>query len=86
MYTKSSIPTCPKAPPYPHTLRVTFCRYNVVVGGVSSQFLREDNGGYSTQCEGGVPVDQVGIGWVCTIVNSAVVFSLKKCALHKCAH
>ena len=33
---------------------------------------------------GGVPVDQVGVGWVCAIVNGAVVSWPKKCALYPC--
>ena len=83
VYTKALIPTYSKPPPYPHTLRTAHCRHNVVVGGVSSELLREGNGGHSTQCGGGVPVDQVSVGWVCTIVNGAGVPWLKECALHK---
>ena len=48
-------------------------RHNVVVGGVSSEPLREGNDDHSTRGGGGVLVDQVGIGWVCTIVNGASV-------------
>ena len=32
---------------------------------------------------GSVSVDQVGVGWVCTILNSAGIPQLKECALHK---
>ena len=32
---------------------------------------------------GSVPVDQVGVGWVCTIVNGTGVPWLKERALHK---
>ena len=74
--------TCLKSPSYPHTLGVALCRYSVVVGGVSSESLREGDGGHSTLGGGGVPVDQVGVGWVCTIVNGAGVPWLK-CALYK---
>ena len=63
-------------------MRAAHCRHSVVVGGVSSEPLRERDGGHSTLGGGGVPVDQVGVGWVCTIVNSAGVLWLK-CALHK---
>ena len=55
-------------------------RHNVE--GVSSEPLRECDSGLSTQGGGGVPVNQVGVGWVCTIVNGAGVPWLK-CALHK---
>ena len=59
---------------HPHTLRATLCSRNVIVGGVSSDPLREINGGYLTHCQGGVPVVQVGVGWVCTILNGAVIY------------
>ena len=52
---------------------VAFCRHNVVVGGVSSEPLREVDGRHPTLGGGGVPVDQVGVGWVCTIGNGAVI-------------
>ena len=77
------ISTCLESPPFPHTLGAAHYRHSVVVGGVSSEPLRESDGGHSTLGGGGVPVDQVGVGWVCTIVNSAGV-SWLKCALHKC--
>ena len=67
----------------PHTLGAAHCSDNVVVGSVSSELLREDNSSDFTQGERGVPVDQVGVGWVCTIVNGAVVAWLNKCALKK---
>ena len=71
-----------ESPSYPHTLGAAHCRHNVVVGGVSSESLRECDGGHSTEGGGRVAVDQVGVGWVCTIVNNAGV-SWLKCALHK---
>ena len=86
MYTKSSIPTYLKTPPNPHTQRVSFCRHNVVVGGVFFELLREADGCHSTWDVRGVPIDQIGVGWVCTIVNGTCVFSLKECALHNCAY
>ena len=46
------------------------------------EVLGEGNGGYLTQSGGGVAVDQVGVRWICTIVNSAVVIRFK-CALYK---
>ena len=72
-----------KSPLNPHTLCSVLHRHDVVVGGVCSEHLREGDGGLSTKGGGGVPVDQVGVGWVCTIVNSAGIFWLKNCALHK---
>ena len=75
--------TCLEPPLHPHTLGAALCRHNVVVGGVSSESLRENDGGHSTLGGGSVPVDQVGVGWVCTIVNGAGILWLKKCALHK---
>ena len=73
--------TCSESPPFPHTLGAAHHRHNVVVGGVPSEPLREGDGCHSTQGGGGVPVDQVGVGWVYTIVNGAGVLWLK-CALH----
>ena len=75
--------TCLECPSYPHTLGAALCRHNVVVGGVSSEPLREGDGGHSTLGGGGVPVDQVGVGWVCTIVNGVGVPWLTYCAIHK---
>ena len=72
-----------KLPLHPYTLGGALCRHSVVVGGVSSQPLREADGGSSIQGGGGIPVDQVGVRWVRTIVNGAVVPWLKKCALYK---
>ena len=80
--TKVCIYTRSKSPPHPHTLGAAPCRHNVVVGGVSSYLLRQDDSGYLTLGGGGVPVVQVGVGWVCTIVNGAVKLWLKY-ALHK---
>ena len=74
--------TCLEPPTHPHTHGVAFHRYNIVVCYVSSEPLREGDGCHSTLGGGGVPVDQVGVGWVCTIVNGAGVPWLK-CALHK---
>ena len=80
--TKVCIHTRLKSPPHPHTVGAAPCRHNVVVGGVSSELLREGDDGHLTQGGGGVPVVQVGVGWVCTIVNGAVIPWLKY-ALHK---
>ena len=77
------IHTSLESSPYPHTLGAAHCRHNVVVSGVSSETLGEVDGGCSIQCGGGVPVNQVGVGWVCTIGNGAGVPWLEKCALHK---
>ena len=74
--------TCLESPPFPHTMGAAHCRHNVVVGGVPSKSLRECDGCHSTEGEGRVPVDQVDVGWVCTIVNGASILWLK-CALHK---
>ena len=68
--------TCLESPSYPHTMRAAHCRHNVVVGGVPSEPLREGDGGLSTLGGSGVPIDQVGVGWVCTIVNGAGVLWL----------
>ena len=75
--------TCMECPSYPHTLGVALCRYNVVVGSVSSEPLREGDGGHLIQGGGGVPVDQVGVGWVSTIFNGTGVPWLTYCAIHK---
>ena len=80
--TKVCLHTRLKSPPHPHTVGAAPCRHNVVVGGVSSELLRESDGGPSTQGGGGVPVVQLGVGWVCAIVNGAVKPWLKY-ALHK---
>ena len=82
-YTKSYIHTCLKLPLHLHTLRAVLCRHNVIVGGVSSEFLRESDGGHSTLGGGGIPVDQVGEGWVCTIVNGTGISWLNKYTLDK---
>ena len=74
--------TCLESPWYPHTLGAAHCRHNVAVGGVPFKSLRECDGGHSTEGGGHVPIDQVGVGWVCAIVNGAGVPWLK-CALHK---
>ena len=63
-------------------MRAAHYRHSVVVGGVPSKSLRECDGSHSTLGGGGVPVDQVGVGWVCTIVNGAGIPWLKNCALH----
>ena len=75
--------TCLESPPHPHTLGAAHCRHNVVVGGVPSEPLRESDGCQSTLGGSGVPIDEVGVGWVCTIVNGAGVPWLIECALHK---
>ena len=62
MCTKALIPTCSKTPSNSHTQRVAFCRHNVVVGGISSDLLREGNVGDSTLGGRGVTVVQVGVG------------------------
>ena len=54
-------------------MRAAHCRHNVVVGGVPSEPLRERDGSYSTLGGRSVPIDEVGVRWVCTIVNGAVV-------------
>ena len=83
IHTKAFIHTRWKLPLHLHTLRAVLCRHNVIVGGVSSEFLRENDDGQSTPgVGGGVPVDQVGVGRVCTIVNGAGVPWLNKYALH----
>ena len=74
--------TCLESPWYPHTLGAAHCRHNVVVGCISSESLRKCDGCHSTEGGGGVTVDQVGVGWVCTIVNGAGVPWLKS-ALHR---
>ena len=76
-------PTCSECPTQPHTLGSTLCRHNEVVISVSLEVLREGDGGHSALSGGGVPVDQVGVRWVCTIVNGASVHWLKN-AIHKC--
>ena len=63
-------------------MRAAHYRHSVVVGGVPSKSLKECDGCHSTLGGGGVPVDQVDVGWVCTIVNGAGVPWLKS-ALHK---
>ena len=77
----TKLSTCFKAPLHPHTLGAAHCRHNVE--GVSSEPLREGDGGYSTQSGGVVLIDQVGVGWVCTIVNGTGIPWLIECALHK---
>ena len=67
---------------YPQAYRVAFHRYNIVVCYISSELLRKGDGGGSIEGRGGVTVDQVGVGWVCTIVNGAGIPWLEKCALH----
>ena len=64
-------------------MRLAFCRHNVVVGDVLSDLLREGNVGHLSLGGCGVTVVQVGVGWVCTIVNGAGVPWLIECALHK---
>ena len=64
-------------------MRVAFCRRNIVVSGVISESLREGDGGCSTQGGGSVLIHEVGVGWVCTIVNVAVIHWMK-CAFNNC--
>ena len=71
-----------KPPLNPHTLSSVLHRHNIVVSGVRSKPLREGNGGSSIWGGGGVSVEQVSVGWVCTILNGAGVPWLKNCALH----
>ena len=78
-----SVHTCLKASSHLHTPGATPCRHNVVVGGVSSEFLREGDDGHLTQGGGSVPVVQVGVGLVHTILNGAGVSWLNGCALQK---
>ena len=63
-------------------MRAAHYRHSVVVGGVPFKSLRECDGCRSTEGGGHVPKDQVGVGWVCTIVNGAGVPWLKS-ALHR---
>ena len=79
----SMICTCLKPPLHPHTSGSTISSHNVIVGDVSSDPLRKINGGHLANCQGGVPVVQVGVGWVCTIGNGTVIPLLTQCALHK---
>jgi len=65
--------TCSKPPPYSHTLGAALCRHSVVVVNVCSKLLREGDVGHSTPGGGGIPVVQVDVGWVCTILDGAVV-------------
>ena len=83
LQTHTLIYTCLESAPHSHTLRAACCRHNVVVCCVSSEPLREVDGSYSTLGGGRVPVHQVDVGWVCTIVNGTGVPRLKS-ALHKC--
>ena len=76
------LPTCLKFPLHSHTVGAALCRHIVVVGGVSSKPLREDGVCPLAQGGGSVSIDWVSVGWVCTIVNGAVVLLLKKKALH----
>ena len=50
---------------------------------IFTKALREGDGCHLTLGGGGVLVDQVGVGWVCTIVNSAGVPWLIECAFYK---
>ena len=67
-----------------HTLGTALCRHNVVVVSVSFELLSEGDGDILIHCIQGVLISQVGVGWVCTILNSAVIPSHKKCTLHNC--
>ena len=83
LQTQPFINTCLESPTHPHTHGVVFHRYNIVICYVSSEFPRKGDGGSLICSTGSVPVDQVGVGWVCTIVNGAGVPWPKECALHK---
>ena len=76
--------TCSESLLHPHTLCTAHYQHNVVVVIVFVKLFRESNVGHLTLGGGGVPVDQVGVGWVCTIFNGAVVPWLKEYALHNC--
>jgi len=65
------------------TLGTTVCRHNKVVSGTSLEVLGEGNDGHLTQGGGGISIDQVGVRWVCTIVNGAGIPWFKR-ALHRC--
>ena len=77
IYIKGHLLTCSESPSHLHTLVSALCRHNVVVVGVSFQLLSEGGGGILIHCGQGVLISQVGVGWVCTILNSAVIPSLK---------
>ena len=74
--------TCLETPPHSHTSGATLCRHNEVVRGSSSELLREDDCGCFILGKGGVSIDQVSVGRVCTIVNAAGVLWLKESAVH----
>ena len=80
--TKVQIHTRSKSPQHPHTLGGALCRHNIVVSGISSYLPREGDDCHLTLGGGGVPVVQVNVGWIRTIVNGAVIPWLKY-ALHK---
>lgn len=78
------VPTRSESPTDSFTLGGSHSRHNVVVCGSFLKVPREGDGdGLSLCCRGGITVDQVGIKWVCTIVNGAAVPWLK-CAHNKC--
>ena len=83
IFTHAGAYTSFKSPTNPDTMRVAFCRHNIVVSSVISESLRESDGGCLTQGGGSIFMDQVGVGWVCTIVNAAIVHWMK-CAFDKC--
>ena len=76
--------TCFEPSSHLHTLGTVHYRHNIIVYGISSESPREHDSCHWTPGGVSVSVDQVGVGWVCTIVNGAVVPWLKECALHKC--
>ena len=77
------LPTYSKPPLHSNALGVSHCRHVVVVSGACYEPLWKCDGGHLTLGGGSVSVDQVGVGWVCTIVNGAGVPWLIECALHK---
>ena len=65
--------TCSKAPPDPYTSEVALCRCNEEIDAAFLKFQRKDVGSILIQHGKGVLGSQVGIGWICTILNSAGV-------------
>ena len=76
--------TCSKCSPQPHTLRAALCRHSEVVSGFCLEATGKGDGGHSIQGRGGVSGGQVGVRWICAIVNSAGVPWLKH-TVHKYA-
>ena len=68
--------TCSESALHPYTLEVTHCRYDIVISSISFEFLGKGDSCQMIYGGGVVSAVQVGVGWICTIVNSADVFSL----------